>query len=297
MARTINEALDILSNTSPKIITDKQYWLNNYNKLQNVDYLILQMANYIEPYKEIVITPKIEYYETPNKTRILCSDISNFHIGVALSGVANSQLNTKLGLKNAINGTFFYSGKDNNGKIVYYSTSILYIDYNGVKGVQGSWVANHSPCKQSCLIKYKDNTIVMKRLLNISEIQSELPKIEFVLGGIGLYQDGKLLRYEDEGFVGVFADVARKADKTLIGVNTKTKKVYLVTRPSIANREKKNLLGKKLYDLEDLAKDLALDYGVNLVLQLDGGNSTAMIKDSKTIISSGRVIHSYCYFG
>lgn len=293
MARTINEALDILSNTSPKIITDKQYWLNNYNKLQNVDYLILQMANYIEPYKT-PSTPvqtqfKVEYYESANKTRALIGDVANFHIGVSPSGIAGSQITSKTGIKNLINGTFFYNGKDSNNKAIYYSTSILYIDYNGVKGVQGSWQANHFPYPQSCLFKYKDNTMKMKRVYKIADIESELPKCEFVLGGIGLLDNGKLLRYEDEGFIGAFSDVARKANKTLIGVNTTKNKVYLVTRANIANRDTK-------YDLEDLAKDLYIDFGCNLVLQLDGGGSTLHCKDGKNIISTSRVIHSYCYF-
>ena len=285
---SVDKALDIL--VSKKVVNNKQYWLDNYSKLQNVDNLIIQMANYIEPYKEVVppaptTTPKIEYYETPNKTRILCSDVSNLKIGIAKDGISNSKLPN-----NSINGTFFHYGYDDKTKkTIYYSTSLLYLDHNGIKGVQGSWTANHYPYKQSCLIKYKDGSITMKQVLNIAEIQSELSKIEWLIGGVGLYGNGKLLRYEDEGFIGVFSDIARKAPKSLIGVNSKTNKIYLVTRENIANRDKK-------YDLEDLALDLVADYSIDYILQLDSGGSTSMRKDDKNIISTGRKIHSYLYF-
>lgn len=236
---------------------------------------------------------KIEYYETANKTRILCGDSSNFHIGISSKGISNSKLN----IENGINGTFYYSGLDTDKVRQYYSTSLLYIDYKGIKGVQGTWTANHYPYKQSCLIKYKDSSITMKAILNIAEIQNELYKIEFILGGVGLFSCGKLIKHENEGFKGVFADISRKANKTLIGVNSKTKKIYLVTRENIKNREQKNLITKrKLYDLEDLAKDLSIDYGCDYVIQLDGGGSTTFVKDGKNIISTGRIIHSYCYF-
>lgn len=237
---------------------------------------------------------QVKYFETPYKTRILLGNVADLHIGVAPKGINSS----KLPIKNGINGTFYYSGYDEQKKEkIYYATSLLYVDYNGVKGVQGSWTANHFPNKQSCVIKYKDGSIKMIPVLNISQIQSELPRIEFVIGGAGLYNNGKIIKHEDEGFKGVFADIGRKCNKTLLGINTKTKQSVLVTRENLKNRESMNFITKrKLYDLEDLAKDLVADYGCDAVLQLDGGGSTVQYKDGKRIVGGGRIIHNYLYF-
>lgn len=238
---------------------------------------------------------KVDYFQTPFKTRILQGDLANLHVGVAPKGINSNRLK----IKNGVNGTFYSRGRDDKNNIVYYSTSLLYIDYNGVRGVQGTWTANHYPYKQSCVFKYKDGTVAMKPVLNIAEIQSELPKVEFMLGGVGLYGNDKLIRHEDEGFKGVFSDIARKTNKTLVGVNSKTKKIVLVTRENIKNREVRNKnTNRKLYDLEDLAIDLVKDFGCDSILQLDGGGSTVQYKDGKIIAGgTSRTIHSYIYFG
>lgn len=279
---SVEKALDIL--VSKKIVNDKQYWLDNYNKLKNVDNLLIQMANYIEPYKDVIVSPtplypKVEYYETANKTRILKGNLDNFQIACYKNGIANN----KLPFDNCVNLTFFTYGVDETTKKKnYWATSILYANHS----VQGSWQSNGFPKKQSVLIKYKDGKVEMQQIINITDL--DLNRIDWVIGGLGLRNKDKLIRFEDEGFD---MSVAYKTWKTLIGYSIKENRIWLITRPNIRNR--KTLLDRS-YDLNDLAMDfMEMDY----LLVTDGGGSTVQYKDGKIIAGgSGRLIHSVGYF-
>jgi len=222
---------------------------------------------------------KVEYFETPNKTRILCGDIGQFNVGISITGIPNNKLN----IRNGSNLTFFtYS--DN--PINYWATSILYVDGK----ILGSWQSNNFPKPQSVLIITKDNKVDMKQIKNINEIN--LSNVKYVIGGLGINCNGKLIKYEEEGFN---STVTYSTWKTLIGYSKKNNKLYIITRPSIRNR--KTILDMR-YDIENnLQKDLLIDYGINMLLAVDGGGSTSMYKDGKIIAGgSGRKIHSYCYF-
>jgi exopolysaccharide biosynthesis protein len=79
-----------------------------------------------------------------------------------------------------------------------------------------------------------------------------------------------------EGFSGANADVLRVCNKTAIGY--KNGKVYLMVIPNIGHGA-----------LLKLFQEMDLD----LVITLDGGGSTCMKFNGKTVISSARVVNNW----
>lgn len=221
---------------------------------------------------DIPSKPKVEYTKTANNTFMLSSDVENLKI---------KEVNKSNGIlleKNYVNSTFFWNTTD--GK--KYSTSILYSE-----GITYQYYANHLPQPQSCFIVYKDNSVDMKRLHNLGEV--DLNKIRLVVGGVGILNKlDKNFKYDlyGEGFRGVQADVARKTNKTMIVYNKSEDKLYLVCRHNIYHKSALN------YDLVDLASDIG-DIGI----ALDGGGSTTMGSNGQIVFNGdSRVIHSVLYF-
>lgn len=156
---------------------------------------------------------------------------------------------------NCTNGTFYWHDINNKS----YATSIL---YNNGKLYQA--VANHFPNPQSVFIIYKDGKVDLKRIKNISEL--DINNIQLTVGGVGLRntQDDKFYYSPvTEGFSGVYADVLRRANKTVLGYNKKLDKCYLLTIPNVTHGELINLIsqGEEHYDI---------------AISLDGGGSTFM---------------------
>ena len=217
---------------------------------------------------------KVEYSVTKNRTYQLRGEVKDF--GAKIVNKGNRAIEEEF----CTNGTFFW--RDTNGNT--YSTSILYAN-----GVTYQYYANHLPCPQSVFIIYKDNTVAMKRLYNLGEI--DLSKVRLAIGGVGLFNaDDPKFKYDltGEGFIGAQADVARKTFKTVIGYNKKENKIYLMCRPDIYH---KHLLQ---YDLIDLVKDCEYD----IALSVDGGGSTFMNNATDMVLKGdGRKIHNIIGFG
>ena len=170
---------------------------------------------------------------------------------------------------NCTNGVFFVL--QGNGKT--HPTSILYEN-----GVAYQSVANHYKdfgCPQSVFIIYKDGTVDMKRIKNLSELN--LANVRLAVGGLGLRntQDPKFYYspvtegfkkgYTLKGELKDFSDVLRKANKTVLGYNKRLNKCYLLTVPNVAHGE-----------LIKIISDNSTGEAYDIAISLDGGGSTFM---------------------
>ncbi len=224
----------------------------------------------IEPPK--LIKPKVEFSKTVNNTFMLYSDVENLKV---------KEVNKSNGIlleENYVNSTFFWSTTD--GK--KYSTSILYAD-----GITYQSNANHLPYPQDTFIINKDNSVEMKRIKSLGELN--LSKVKIAIAGVGLIDKTNSSFVYDPagcGFKGVYADVLRKTNKTMIVYNKSEDKLYLVCRPNIYHQS------SLYYDLIDLAGDIG-----DIACAFDGGGSTTMGANGKIVVNGdGRVIHSILYF-
>jgi len=170
---------------------------------------------------------------------------------------------------NCTNGVFFVL--QGNGKT--HPTSILYEN-----GVAYQSVANHYKdfgCPQSVFIIYKDGTVDMKRIKNLSELN--ISNVRLAVGGLGLRntQDPKFYYspvtegfkkgYTLKGELKDFSDVLRKANKTVLGYNKRLNKCYLLTVPNVAHGE-----------LIKIISDNSTGEAYDIAISLDGGGSTFM---------------------
>jgi len=223
----------------------------------------------INEIKQVINKPI--YSLTPNGTYQICGDVKDFNAKIV------NQNNRSIEEPFCVNGTFFWH--DVNGDT--YPTSVLYKDGKTYKGQ-----ANHLPYPQSVFIIYKDNTVGMKRIKNIEEL--DLNEIRLVIGGVGLrnvYDSTFKYDLSGEGFIGANADVARKTNKTVIGYNKNENKIYLMCRNIIHSSTS--------YDLLDLVKDCEYD----LAISVDGGGSTFMNNESEMVLKGdGRKIHNIIGF-
>lgn len=160
--------------------------------------------------------------------------------------------------KNIINGTYFWAGQPNGiivdkGKILCNSASHAWRGY-----------------PQSVLY-YDGAKIGVKRVKSASE----LGNVKWAIGGCGMitpygYSPTK------EGFNGVYVDVLRTTNKTVIGA--KNGQIWLMVVPNISHGSLLNLL-----------KELNLDMAVSL----DGGGSSVMRANGKAVMTSSRVINNW----
>lgn len=236
---------------------DSMFWLKSCLKGRHVMCINPKdLVNAAEAVQEI------KYSKTSNGTYQL--------IGApeALSVKIINQKNQTIEEPFCVNGTFFWW--EDTARTKTYPTSILYADG---KLYQAS--ANHLPYPQSVFIVYKDNSVEMKRIKNIAEL--DLDKVKIAIGGVGLRNtlDSNFV-YDPaaEGFKGVFEDVLRKANKTVIAYNKAQNKIFLMVRPNIYHKH------SFLYDLQKLVKDCEYD----IALSLDGGGSTFMNNSDEMVV-------------
>lgn len=217
---------------------------------------------------------QVNYSETPNKTRQMWADVSAFNIDIV------DKPNNSILEKNCVNGTFF-GRSDKPG--VLYPTSILVIDGKIYRNE-----SNHRPYPQSTFIVYDDNTVEMRLLHSASQL--DISKVRYAIGGVGLVNkfnpDFEYAPHK-EGFRGVYSDVLRRANKTVIGYRKKDNCIYLMTRPMIFHES------AYYYDLRQLVDDCWYD----IALSIDGGGSTMMKYDGKyKMYGDGRLINSIVGF-
>lgn len=220
-----------------------------------------------------IIESKVEYSVTKNGTYQLKGNIEDF--GVKIVNKSNAAIEEPL----CTNGTFFW----NDVLGLKYSTSILYAN-----GVVYQNYANHLPYSQNVFIVFKDNRVKMMKLNNLSELNLET--VRLAIGGIGLrntFDDAFKYNPAAEGFTGVYSDVVRKANKTVIGYNKKENKIYLMCRKNIIHYSNME------FDLVDLVDDCEYD----IAISVDGGGSTFMNNaDEMVLKGDGRVIHNILGF-
>lgn len=215
----------------------------------------------------------IKYHCTRNYTRQMWADVSRFGAKVVERNV------NIIEEKNCVNGTFFGWST----KAGLFPTSILVVDGRVVRKD-----ANHLPYPQSTFIVYSDNTVEMKKLHSTDEL--DLKKVKFAVGGVGLknnFDPDFEYAPDKEGFRGIYADILRSADKTVIGYRKADNCIYLMTRPNIPHESPYK------YDLRQLVNDCWYD----IALSIDGGGSTMMRYDGKyKMYGDGRSIHSIVGF-
>lgn len=219
-----------------------------------------------------VIDNSIKFSSTVNGTFQLSGRPQDLKLKVV------NKSNTKITEDNCVNSTFFWQNPDG----TKYATSILYAE-----GVTYQYNANHLPSPQSVFIIYKDGKVDMKRLHNLGQI--DLSKVRLAIGGVGLLSDDPTFTYNPalDGFSGVYSDVLRKTNKTVIAYNKNEDRVYLMCRKDIAHQSALS------YDLVTLVKDC----GYSIALSIDGGGSSMMRANGKTqLTGDGRIIHSILQF-
>lgn len=190
---------------------------------------------------------------------------------------------------NCTNGTFYWYNPDG----TTYATSILYNNGKLYQAVANHYVDFGTP--QSVFIIYKDNTVDMKRIKFLSEL--DLSKIRLVVGGLGLRNtqdptfkyspvtEGFKMGYNSKGKWKDFTDVLKDRNKMVVGYNKKLNKCYLLTVPSVTHGELIKLIsaGEEPYDI---------------AISLDGGGSVFMDALGKYVFQgqNSRRIHNIMRF-
>ena len=190
---------------------------------------------------------------------------------------------------NCTNGTFYWYNSDGST----YPTSILYQNEKTYQDAANHYYDFGTP--QSVFIIYKDNTVDLKKIKLLSEL--DLSKIKLVVGGVGLRNtQDPLFKYSpvSEGFKAGytingewknFSDVLAKRNKTVLGYNKRLNKVYLLTVPSISHGDLLNIIstGEESYDIS---------------ISLDGGGSSFMDANGEYVFvgDNSRRIHNILRF-
>lgn len=192
---------------------------------------------------------------------------------------------------NCVNGTFYWHHPDG----TTYPTSILYQD-----GVTYQSIANHYydfGAPQSVYIANKDDTVNMKRIKNLSELN--LSNIRTVIGGLGIRNtldptfyyspvtEGFKAGYNLKGVWKDFSDVLRRSNKTFIGYNKRLNKQYLIVLKNVT-------MAEAIAIMTDNSTGEAYD----VILMLDGGGSTFMDALGKYVFQgqNTRRIHNILRF-
>lgn len=166
-----------------------------------------------------------------------------------------------------MNGTFFYP----DGKGSLYSTSILYVEGKTYQDTANHYRNFGTP--QSVFIVYKDNTVDLKRIKFLSEL--DLSKVRLAIGGVGLRNtqdtnfyyspvtEGFKAGYNLKGEWKDFTDVLRKTNKSVLGYNKRLNKIYMLTVPSVAHGE-----------LIKIISDNSTGEAYDIAISVDGGGSS-----------------------
>jgi hypothetical protein len=192
---------------------------------------------------------------------------------------------------NCVNGTFYML--QGNGKT--HPTSILY--QNGITYQSVADHYKHFETPQSVYIIYKNNTVDMKRIKNLSELN--LTNVKTVIGGLGLRNTlDPTFRYSPvtEGFKAGytlkegwkdFSDVLRKTNHTILGYNKNTNKIYLLVIQNATMAEVLKIISDNTYGEE-----------YHIALKLDSGGSTFMDALGKYVFQgqNSRQIHNILRF-
>lgn len=175
--------------------------------------------------------------------------------------------------ENFINATFFSWQKD--GK--YFSVSPFVENSN-----KHRWASHDQKSAQSCFIFYKDGTVDMKRIKNISEL--DMNNILHVVGGVGLVNlKDSAFKYDPKG-EGFGNDILRNCEKSVLGY--RDGEIFLVATSMYHSSSTQ-------YDLLDLCREHGFVYAISL----DGGGSTVLKYGTEyKMRGDGRKIANGLYF-
>lgn len=190
-----------------------------------------------------------------------------------------------------MNGTFFYP----DGKGGLYSTSILYVEGKTYQDTANHYWNFGTP--QSVFIVYKDNTVDLKRIKFLSEL--DLSKVRLAIGGVGLRNtqdsnfyyspvtEGFKAGYNLKGEWKDFTDVLKKRNKSVLGYNKRLNKVYMLTVRSVAHGE-----------LIKIISDNSTGEAYDIAISVDGGGSSFMDALGKYVFQgeNTRRIHNILRF-
>jgi len=130
------------------------------------------------------------------------------------------------------------------------------------------WQPHNKPA--GTLIVYKDGTVAVKELLTIKNESN----VWFAVSGCSILPT---IQMSSAGFVGLYSDIGRVADRPVMGYNPTKKKIVIAVRPSSdINRGQTTL------------KNL----GCNIGITLDAGGSTVLKVNNKLIKSTTRRLYS-----
>lgn len=167
-----------------------------------------------------------------------------------------------------INGTFFWY--DDDSRRTTTSTSILKIKD---KILQEN--ANHLPYPQGVFCYYRDGTFGIEKVKNVKNLSKPT---WWAIGGIEMVKDN-MVTYNSsaEGFIGKFADVHRKTNRSAIGIN-KEGNILLV-------RSWQSTAAETAVQMREL--------GCIYAIGLDGGGSTQYATPGPKRLSSREVDHLF----
>lgn len=142
-----------------------------------------------------------------------------------------------------------------------------HIGYGGVKYPAGT------------LIVYKDGTVAVKSIMDLNSEKN----VWFAVGGcsilpkIRMREEGFCLRKSIDGKIRDFSDIGRTTNRPVIGYNPTTKKII------IAVRADSNIAR---------GRQTLLNLGCTIGITGDGGGSTVLKVDNKTLVSTTRQLFS-----
>lgn len=142
----------------------------------------------------------------------------------------------------------------------------------GILVSEGRVLSNRQPhgLPAGTLIVYKDGTVEVKRILDISHEKY----VWFAVSGCSILPS---IGMKYEGFVGKYADIGRVTDRPVIGYNPTTKKIVIAVRPA-----------SNIARGQTTLKNLGCDKGITL----DGGGSTVLKVKGRLIKSTSRRLYS-----
>lgn len=170
-----------------------------------------------------------------------------------------------------INGTFF------NTAAPASDLSCWQIAVNQGKPIGPNAAVNgYGGVAKGTMVCYEDGRVIMSRFRNINDFP-RWGNIAWAIGGNAVYPDYNLAIEK------AAPDIGRHAMHTLMAYTSDKKVLLLITR-----RPKR---------LDDVVRDLRTRFNLVSAINLDGGGSTAMVANEKTIVDQGRVLNNIVYFG
>lgn len=150
-----------------------------------------------------------------------------------------------------------------------HSTSMLYVDETYVynRGTHGKPVGT--------LMIYKNGRAVIMPVEDL-RIHNLYTDMRIAISGMTIWP----YLQTEEGFVGKFADVARSAPRTMVGIDWEGK-IVIVSHKNISARS---------------GGELMANLGCSAAITLDGGGSTCCRVDGRDFIASTRRIHNILYW-